>query len=48
MVSIPTAKLRGWLPFGRERENLWAAETVWGRVPRGSGADRLVVASKAR
>ena len=25
----------------------WAAETVWGRVPRGTGADRLVVASKA-
>jgi hypothetical protein len=25
----------------------WAAETVWGRVPRGAGADRLVVASKA-
>ena len=24
----------------------WAAETVWGRVPRGAGADRLVVASK--
>jgi hypothetical protein len=25
----------------------WAAETVWGRVPRGAGADRLVVALKA-
>ena len=24
----------------------WAAETVWGRVPRGAGADRLVVAMK--
>ena len=24
----------------------WAAETVWGRVPRGAGADRLVVALK--
>ena len=24
----------------------WAAETVWGRVPRGAGADRLVVAVK--
>ena len=24
----------------------WAAETVWGRVPRGAGADRLVLVLK--
>ena len=33
-------------PWPREGEP-WAAETVWGRVPRGAGADRLVVALKA-
>ena len=39
-------QITGWLPIGREREDLWAAETVRGRVPRGAGADRLVVASR--
>jgi hypothetical protein len=46
-VSIPSAgldrvSLARWLREGGP----WAAETVRGRVPRGAGADRLVVAMK--
>src|SRR5882757_10026536 len=36
---------QGWTAWPREGEPR-SADTGWGRVPRGTGADRLVVATK--